>query len=75
MHNSNKLTNLQLQLLKIFSYKLTNNQLLEIRDILSKYFADKATKEIDGLWERNNWSNDTMDKWSNEHLRMISNYR
>lgn len=57
------LTNLQLELLKIYSFNLADTQLLEIRDILAKYFADKATEEMDKLWEENNWSEATMEKW------------
>ncbi len=61
-----KLSNLQLEILKLYQYKLDDNQLIDIKKILSKYFADKATKEFDKLWEENNWSNETMDEWLNE---------
>jgi hypothetical protein len=61
------LSNLQLELLKVFSYNLNETQLIEIKDLLSNYFADKATKEMDRLWEANGWSNETMKKWSKEH--------
>ncbi len=64
-----KLTNLQLDLIKMFSFQLNDNQLFEIRDILTKYFADKATNEMDQLWLDNNWTDETMEKWANEHLR------
>ena len=57
------LSNLQLELLKIYSFNLAENQLLEIRDILAKYFADKATEEMDKLWDKNNWSEETMNEW------------
>jgi hypothetical protein len=64
-----KLTNLQLELLKIFSYQLNYQQLNEIKQLLANYFAEQATQEIDKLWEENNWNNDTMTEWANEHLR------
>jgi hypothetical protein len=64
-----KLTNLQLELIKMFSFQLNDTQLLEIRDILTKYFADKATNEMDKLWLNNKWSDETMENWANEHLR------
>ena len=69
MKATNRLTNLQLELLKIFSFDLSEEQILEIRELLSKYFAEKATQEMDKLWDQNNWSNDTMEKWASEHLR------
>jgi hypothetical protein len=69
MVHSQKLTNLQLELVKLFSYKIAENQVLEIKQLLSNYFADKATEEMDRLWDENNWSEETMKEWSNEHLR------
>ena len=67
-----KLSNLQLELIKVFSYQLNDVQLLEIRDILTKYFADKATQEMDDLWIENKWNNNTMDFWAEEHMRTAS---
>jgi len=64
-----KLSNLQLELLKVFSYQLDNKQLVDIKELLTKYFAKQATQEIDKLWEENNWDNETMTEWTNEHLR------
>lgn len=64
-----KLTNLQLELLKIFSYQLNSTQLMDIKKLLSNYFAEQATSEIDKLWEEKNWNQDTMNNWSKEHLR------
>ena len=64
-----KLTNLQLELLKIFSYQLNQQQLTAIKNLLANYFAGQAIQEMDKLWEENNWDNSTMTNWANEHLR------
>jgi hypothetical protein len=64
-----KLSNLQLELLKVFSYQLNQQQLADIKNLLSHYFAEQATQEMDKLWEENNWDNNTMLEWTNEHLR------
>jgi hypothetical protein len=69
MIHTQKLTNLQLELVKLFSYKIAESQVLEIKQLLSNYFADKATEEMDRLWDENNWTEETMKEWSNEHLR------
>ncbi len=69
MSATHKLTNLQLELLKLFKYELPDKQIQEIKSLLSKYFADKATDEMDKLWEENNWDDDTMDNWKKEQLR------
>jgi hypothetical protein len=66
---THKLTNLQLDLLKVFSIQLPQNQLEEIRDMLTNYFANKATAETDKLWEQNQWSQETVNTWLDEHLR------
>lgn len=64
-----KLTNVQLELLKLFPYNLPEKQLVEIKDILAKYFAQSATEEMDRLWDENNWDAETMQDWTKEHLR------
>ncbi len=64
-----KLTNVQLELLKLFQYNLPEKQLVEIKNILAKYFAKSATDEMDKLWDENGWTNETMEEWANEHLR------
>ncbi len=70
MSAAKPLTNLQMQLLKSFNFEIPESQLEEIKIILGNFFASKATEEMDRLWEENNWSNDTMTTWTNEHLRV-----
>lgn len=60
---SQPLTNLQLELLKLYSLNLPEESLLEIKRLIARYFADKASDEMDRLWEENNWSNETMEEW------------
>ena len=72
MKATGKLTNLQVELLKVFQYDLEEHQLEEIRELLTKYFAQKATEEMDKLWEDNQWSEEMMKQWANEHLRTKS---
>lgn len=69
MNSSGRLTNLQIELLKMFNYDLAENQLKDIRNILGKYFAETARTEMDKLWEQEGWSDETMEQWANEHLR------
>lgn len=67
-----KLTNLQVELIKLFAYQVPDSQLLEIKDLLAKYFADAASKEMDKLWTENQWNNQTMEDWLDEHNRTSS---
>lgn len=57
------LTNMQLELLKLFSLDLTEQELADVRRMLAAYFAQKATDEMDRLWDTNGWDDATMDKW------------
>jgi hypothetical protein len=69
METTNKLSNIQIELLKLFQYDLPEKQLLEIKNMLAKYFAKCATEEMDKLWDENAWNDETMETWANEHLR------
>jgi hypothetical protein len=60
------LTNLQFELLKYFQYEVKDEELLEIKRLLSDYFAKKAMDDMDKLWDTKGWSNETMDTWLND---------
>ena len=64
-----RLSNIQLELLKVFSMDLSDNQLKEIRTLLSNYFATKATDEMDKLFEENGWGDEKVEEWLNGHYR------
>ncbi len=53
----------------MFSFDLSDEQLKEIKNLLSQYFADKVTHQMDPLFETNNWGEEQIEKWSNEHMR------
>jgi hypothetical protein len=67
--SANKLTNLQMELIKLFRYNLNDQQLTEVKDLLAKYFAERATNEMDKIWEEKGFTNKTMEEWLNEHNR------
>lgn len=69
MRNSGQLTNMQKELVKLFNYDLNENQLNDIKNLLSGYFAGKATDEMDKFWEENDLSDEVMEQWSKEHMR------
>ena len=64
--NAESLTNLQLELLKLYSTNLDQKDLVEIKRLLANYFAQRAIKEADKIWEEKGLSNEDMDKWLNE---------
>jgi hypothetical protein len=64
--NAQPLSNLQLELLKLYSTNLSQNELVELKRVLANYFARKAIKEADRIWEEKGLSNEEMKKWLNE---------
>ncbi|MFN8352922.1 MAG: hypothetical protein U0Y10_00625 [Spirosomataceae bacterium] len=64
------LSNLQLELLKLFSRQLSEQELLEIKQILVGYFAEKAMDLADKVWEENGWTPEDAVRMSKEHLRL-----
>jgi hypothetical protein len=60
------LSNLQQELLKIFSRDIPEEELKEIRVLLTHYFAKKATGEADKIWDENGYTDELMDEWLND---------
>ena len=63
MNLTKPLTNLQLELLKLYQFELSEEQLIEIKDLLIKYFAESGSDAMERLWNQEGWSNETMDEW------------
>lgn len=63
------LSNFQIELLKLFNYDLPEKQLLEIKKLLSSYFAKNVTTNIDNLLNDKNWNDETIENIKNEYLR------
>lgn len=63
------LTSLQLELLKTFSRPIPEEQVLEIRQLLADYFAQKVDEGVDTLFSDKGWDGNTVAGWLNEHSR------
>ena len=46
----------------------------DFRDMLARYFADKAQKQIDALWEDGTINEQTIEAWGNERMRTPYRY-
>ena len=64
--NPYPLSNVQMELLKLYSTDIKEKDLEELKKVLANYFAQKAIKEADKLWGQKKMSADTMEKWLNE---------
>lgn len=71
---SKPMSNLQAELLKLYSNNLNDTELFEIKLMLSKYFAKKASDAMDEVWEKQNLTKQDMINWTNEHNRFEGNH-
>ncbi|MFK7946125.1 MAG: hypothetical protein AB8G11_00950 [Saprospiraceae bacterium] len=63
------LSNVQIELLKVFSYNLDNSELLELKDTLANFFAQRAVKAADKVWDEKGWTDDDVDRMLNTKMR------
>jgi ABC-type microcin C transport system permease subunit YejE len=63
------LSNLQLELLRLYSTDVSDSQLLEIKKMLADYFSQQIDEEMTALWDKNRWDEKTIETWKNERLR------
>lgn len=69
MQISQSLSNIQLELLKLYATDIPDEDLMNIKRLMVQYFAEKITQQIDMLWEENNWTAETMHEWTAGHIR------
>ncbi|MBK7869548.1 MAG: hypothetical protein IPJ74_02130 [Saprospiraceae bacterium] len=63
------LTNVQLELLKLFAREVPEEELLEIKRLLVKYFAQRATKKANEVWDANEWTDEDAQRLLYLHER------
>lgn len=63
---SQKLSALQLELLKIYSFQPKEEDLVAIKQLLAHYFSGKLQKKIKQAIESNNITGEDLDRWLNE---------
>ncbi len=64
------LSNLQLELLKLYALNIPERQLYDIKLLIGNYFAKQATKAMDDFWDKNVLTDLDMEQWANEHDRV-----
>lgn len=63
------MSNLQLELLKLYTTNLSEQQLLDIKRMLAAYFAEAIDRDMTALWEEKKWDDTTIETWKQERLR------
>ncbi len=57
---------LQMELLSVYSLQPSESELLDVKNLLGKYFAQRLTQKIDAAVKERNISEDDLNKWLDE---------
>jgi hypothetical protein len=60
------LSNVQVELLKLYSTGIGDKQLLEIKELIANYLFEKSVTQADKLWEEKGYNQETIAHWLNE---------
>ena len=64
----------QLDVLSLLKGIKTEGDYIDFRNMLARYFADKAQKQIDALWDNGTINEQTIEDWGNERMRTPYRY-
>jgi len=59
-------SNLQSEILKIYSTNISETELLELKDILANFYAKKSIEYANKAWKEKKLTTNDMDNWLNE---------
>jgi hypothetical protein len=60
------LSNVQQEILKLYATELLENELVELKMQLARFYAQKAIQAADKIWDEKGYLAADMDKWLNE---------
>jgi hypothetical protein len=64
-----QLSNLQLELLQLFSRHIPDEDVQSIKRLLTAFLAEKLNKLADEVWEQKKWTQEDMQQFLATHLR------
>ena len=64
----------QLELLNALKNIETEADLNEFKDLVAHFFAQKAQKAIDALYDHGTITDETISQWGSEHMRTPYHY-
>lgn len=59
----------KLEVLSVVNGINSLTELQEFRDVIARYFANKAQRAIDALWDEGKINDETIEEWGKEHMR------
>ena len=64
----------QLDVLNLVKGINTESEYTDFRNMLARYFADKAQKQIDALWDKGITNEQVIENWGKERMRTPYRY-
>ena len=61
-----RLSNVQQEILKLYSTELSETDIFELKSQLAHYYANKAISQADKVWDKKGYTDGDMDSWLNE---------
>lgn len=59
----------QIEILKLFSRKLNEEDFIAIKKLIVQYLGNKVSDLADDIWNEKGWTNEDMEKILNTHKR------
>jgi hypothetical protein len=59
------LSNVQVELLKMYTTNLSDEDLNELRDLMAQFYGKRAIRRADAIWDERGLTDADMDKWLN----------
>jgi len=66
---SQPLSNVQLELLKVFSHQLSDKDLHDLRLTLARFFAERLIAKADNTWDEEGWNEEKVQELLSTKLR------
>lgn len=60
------LSNIQSEMLKLFSADIPEKDLVEIRDMIARFLLDKARDKADAIWDRKGYTDEKLEQILNK---------
>jgi hypothetical protein len=60
------LSNVQMELLKLYATNLPESDLYELKAMLAKFYANRSIRLADKIWDERGLTNQDMKQWLNE---------
>ena len=67
MPDSSPLSNVQLELLKLYSTNLSEKDILELKDVVVRFYAEKSIVLADNVWQKKGYTAENMNSILNDN--------